>query len=259
MAVHVRLVVPVFSPPEWVTACVHSALRARAALRIDLHLHSADPVTAAACAELARRAEVTLHAHGRNRGLSRTWNDGLLAGYADGADVVILANDDVRFETGDLDRLAEAATDQPERYIVSCAGPHGRYGRRMPSHGFSCFAINRIALEAIGCFDENVFPAYCEDQDYSRRARLAGLHEANCPDTEVFHAGSTAILSDEALRVRNAYSQALNMQYYRRKWGGDGDYEQYAHPFAEPSIGLRIDPERRHRPYGPPYDREDRE
>jgi GT2 family glycosyltransferase len=102
-------------------------------------------------------------------------------------------------------------------------------------------------------------PAYCEDQDYSRRARLAGLHEANGPDTEVFHVGSTAIVSDDGLRVRNAYSQALNMQYHRRKWGGDGDHEQYVHPFAEPRIGIRIAPERQHRPYGAPYDREARD
>jgi GT2 family glycosyltransferase len=258
MALKVRLVVPVFSPPEWITRCVRSAAGARAALRVDLHLHAADAATRAACSELATRADVALHAHGENRGLSRTWNDGLLAGYADGADVVIIANDDVEFAPGDVDRLAEAAAAQRDRYIVSCAGPHGRYGQRMPSHGFSCFAINPIALEEIGCFDENFFPAYCEDQDYSRRARLAGLHEANCPDTEVFHAGSTAILSDDALRLRNAYSQALNMRYYRRKWGGDGDHEQYAHPFADPRIGIRIAPEQRSRPYGTRYDREDR-
>jgi hypothetical protein len=106
----------------------------------------------------ARRSRSMLHAHGRNRGLSRTWNDGLLAGYADGADVVIITNDYVRFGPGDLDRLAQAAADQRDRYIVSCAGPHGRYGQRMPSHGFSCFAINPIALGVIGCFDENIFP-----------------------------------------------------------------------------------------------------
>jgi GT2 family glycosyltransferase len=258
MAPHIRLIIPVFNSREWITDCVLSAVGTRATLQIDLHLHSADRATAAACAELGHRDEVILHAHGTNRGLSRTWNDGLLTAYAEAADVVIVANDDLRFGPGDLDQLAEAAADQRDRYIVSCAGPHGRYGRRMPSHGFSCFAINPIALEVIGCFDENFFPAYCEDQDYSRRAQLAGLHEANCPDTEVFHAGSTAIFSDEAVRVRNAYSHALNMQYYRRKWGGHGDDEQYAHPFANPGLGLRIAPERRHMPYGPPYDRMDR-
>jgi hypothetical protein len=38
------------------------------------------------------------------------------------------------------------------------------------------------------------------------------------------------------------------MQYHRRKWGGDGDHEQYVHPFAEPRIGIRIAPERQQRP-----------
>jgi GT2 family glycosyltransferase len=252
-----RLVVPVMSPPEWVTRCVRSAAGARSTVEVHLYLHTAALSTVAACHGLAVGDGATLHCHGANRGLSRTWNDGMLAGYAEGADVVIIANDDVEFSSGDIDELAEAAADQRDRYIVSCAGPHGIYGRRMPSHGYSCFAVNPIALEVLGCFDENIFPAYCEDQDYSRRARLAGLHEANCPATEVFHAGSTAILSSRELRVSNAYAQALNMTYYRRKWGGDADRETYVHPFDDPALDYRIAPERRHRPYGPAYDRAD--
>jgi GT2 family glycosyltransferase len=133
MALRVRLVVPVFSPPEWITGCVLSAVHARAALRVDLHLHSADPPTAAACAELARREEVTLHAHGRNRGLSRTWNDGLLAGYADGADVVIITNDYVRFGPGDLDRLAQAAADQRTATSSPARDPTGGTGSACPA------------------------------------------------------------------------------------------------------------------------------
>jgi GT2 family glycosyltransferase len=257
VSLRVRLAIPVFSPVEWVERCVRSVATRRCAVEIHLHLHSEDAATRAGCLALAARPEVVLHPHGENRGLSRTWNDAMLAGYADGADVVVIANDDLEFAPGDLDRLAEAAADQRDRYIVSCAGPHGRYGRRMPSHGYSCFAINPIALEVLGCFDENIFPAYCEDQDYSRRARLAGLHEANCPDTDVFHAGSVAILADHELLIRNARSQALNMDYYRRKWGGDGDFEQYMHPFGDPTLGNRIPPERRHRPYGARYDRRD--
>ena len=250
--------VPVFSPPEWVVRLVNSIGSTHAIVEVHLHLHSDSPETRATCLALADAPEVTLHAHGENRGLSRTWNDGMLAGYAEGVDVVLIVNDDVEFARGDVDRLTEVAIERRDCYIVSCAGPHGRHQQRMPSHGYSCFAINPIALEVLGCFDENLFPAYCEDQDYSRRARLAGLHEANCPDTEVFHGGSAAIFSDAGVRHRNAQSQARNMDYYCRKWGGDGDHERYERPFNDSTLGIRIPPERRHHPYGPKYDRTDR-
>lgn len=257
-AARVWVVVPVFSPPEWAVRLVRSLRPTRATVEVHLHLHSAASETRAACIALREAAEVTVHPHGENRGLSRTWNDGMLEGYAEAADVVLIVNDDVEFSRGDVDRVTEAALERRDCHIVSCAGPHGRHRQRMPSHGYSCFAINPIALEVVGCFDENLFPAYCEDQDYSRRAQLAGLHEANCPDTEVFHAGSTSIFSDPGVRLRNAQSQALNQQYYRRKWGGDGDHEQFVRPFNDPALGVRIPPERRRHPYGPRYDRRDR-
>src|SRR5205085_1350846 len=88
--------------------------------------------------------------------------------------------DAARAARGDLDGVAAKAMRCRERYIVSCAGPHQRLGRFLPSHGYSFFAVNPIAIETIGCFDENFFPAYCEDQDYARRAALAGLSEENC-------------------------------------------------------------------------------
>jgi GT2 family glycosyltransferase len=119
--------------------------------------------------------------------------------------------------------------------------------------------LNPIALERLGCFDENFYPAYCEDQDYARRAALAGLEEGNCGDTEVFHAGSTAILTDYALRKQNEVSQSLNQAYYRRKWGGDPGTERYSSPFGRPEFDCRIAPETRRSPYGARFDRHDLE
>lgn len=253
----VSLVIPVFSPPKWVSRLAASCESQGAVIRLHLFLHSDTLLARQACDAIASRRDVTLHPFGHNRGLSRTWNDGMLLGYAEGADVVVIANDDVAFAPGDLDRLAAAAVAERDRYIFTCRGFHGYLQRHSASHGYSCFAVNPIALERIGCFDENIFPAYCEDQDYSRRAALAGLREGNCPQTDVFHAGSTAIHSSGTLRMRNELTQDLNKSYYRSKWGGDGDHERFAHPFDNPAIGYRIDPARRARPYGPPYDRHD--
>jgi GT2 family glycosyltransferase len=255
--VNVAIVVVAYNQPDWTRRLFASAVSAKHDLVFDLHLHSDDPATAAVCEEVAAADGVTHHPHGVNRGLSRTWNDGLLAGFDDGAEVVIVANDDVAFSPGDVDRLAEKASRHPDRYMVSCAGYHHAFGRMIPSHGYSCFAVNPVALEVLGCFDENFFPIYCEDQDYARRAALSGLAEENCADTNVHHGGSSAILSSEELRRQNAHTQSLNFGYYARKWGGLAGHETFATPFGDPELTLRIAREDRAAPYGPARDRTD--
>lgn len=244
------------------TACAASVLEtARAAdghtIACHLFLHSRYPQLTQSCIRIAQSPLVTYYPYGVNRGVSRSWNEGMLAAYAARADVVIIANDDVAFTSDDLGRLAEKAAACRDRYIVSCAGFHQRLNQRQPSVGYSCFAINPIAVEKLGCFDENIFPAYCEDQDYARRAALSGLHEENCPDTNVTHAGSNSVLSDSVLGRQNALTHRLNREYYRRKWGGDGAHETYNHPFNDPRLSCYIAPRGRQSPYGPIYDRRD--
>jgi GT2 family glycosyltransferase len=255
--VRVDLVVPAYNQPAWIERLVASATSDAHEVIVRLFLHSKHEETRAACERLSARAQIRYHPYAENRGLSRTWNEGLLDAFGEGADVVLIANDDVAFSPGDLDRLAAKAAAHRDRYIVSCAGYHQRHSRRIASHGYSCFAVNPIALEIVGCFDENFYPAYCEDQDYARRARLAGLSEENCADTEVVHAGSSAIFASEELRRQNAWTQALNMAYYARKWGGPAGDERFSTPFGNPAFGLRIAPEDRPAPYGAGFDRDD--
>jgi GT2 family glycosyltransferase len=226
-----------------------SAADSRHEVLLRLFLHSTHGPTVDACARVGAGPRVVYTPAGVNRGISRSWNDGILCGYGEGADVVVVANDDIVFGPGDLDRIAEAAAGDRGAFIVSCAGPHTGYGVRLPSHGYACFAINPIALEEIGCFDENFFPAYCEDQDYSRRAQLAGLREANCPLTEVAHEGSGTIRRDAQLRQANKLSQLKNQEYYRRKWGGDAGAESFGSPFDDEAVPLRIPPSSRRHPY----------
>jgi GT2 family glycosyltransferase len=254
---NIAVVVAAYNQPAWTRRLVESAAGSRHDVEIHLFLHSRDASTVAACEELAERPDVRYHPFGTNRGLSRTWNDGILAAYGDGADVVLVANDDIALAPGDVARLAAKAAAHRDRYIVTCAGYHHRLARALPSHGYACFAINPVAIEVIGCFDENFFPAYCEDQDYSRRARLAGLHEENCADTRVEHGGSSVIHSSPDLAAANGVTHGRNIAYYRRKWGGDGDHERFEQPFANPEFGLHIAPECRAHPYGPGFDRRD--
>ncbi len=181
----------------------------------------------------------------------------MLAAYAGHADVVVIAHDDITFTAGDLDKLAETALACRDRYIVTCAGFHAEFNLPLPSIGYSCFALNPIAIETLGCFDENIFPAYCQDQDYARRADLAGLHEGNCPDTQLSHVGGNSVLSNPALGRQNAVTHRRNIAYYLQKWGGVGGRETFQFPFNNCRIGYSIPPRSRQSPYGPAHDRRD--
>jgi GT2 family glycosyltransferase len=256
---NVALVTVAYNSASAIQRLVGTAIRSEANVAVHLFLHSQHSETMAACMTLAKLPSVTYHAYGCNRGLSKSWNEGILSGYDAGADVVLVVNDDIYFSLGDVEKIAGKALQNRDRYIISCAGFHRRLNRSLPSHGYSCFAINPIALERIGCFDENFFPCYCEDQDYAYRAKLAGLHEENCADTEVFHGGSDTIYSNPGLSIQNSATQIKNVLYYMRKWGGPAGNEQFASPFGNPHLDFRIAPEHRNTPYGPLYDRTDQD
>jgi GT2 family glycosyltransferase len=254
----IALVVAAYNSPK-IVELFASATGGSHELEFRVFLHSKHPKVLEATGRIASSAGVICYPYHVNRGLSKSWNDGILASYDDGADVVLVANDDVMFSSGDALKIAEKALRHRNRYLVTAAGFHDYFARRVASHGYSCFAINPIALETIGCFDENFFPGYCEDQDYAYRARIAGLSEENCPDTMVHHAGSQTIRIDPELHRQNRLTQSRNLEYYRRKWGGHGDQEQYFHPFNNPDLRPYIAPADRHSPYGPLYDRADHE
>lgn len=226
-------------------------------LRVELFLHSADAETVAACEDAEARYGNACHLRDlrRNAGLSRAWNTGALGCYRDGADVAIIANDDVVFGDGDLRRLAAHAVSHRDGFIAVCGGYHERFQEPVPSHGYSCFALQPLALEVLGCFDENLFPAYFEDCDYGHRAALAGLEQSVCKGTSVAHVGSGTIHRDPELNQRNHATFTRNQDYYIRKWGGSNGHEEYSLPFNDPSFSLRIAPGQRHQPYGPPHDR----
>jgi GT2 family glycosyltransferase len=256
---NISLVAIAYNSPDMLAKLIQTARETSHQINFHLFLHSQHAPTVSMCEGLAAMPDVVYYAYGTNRGLSKSWNEGMLNAWEAGADVVIIANDDIFFSLGDVDKLAEKALRCRDNYIVTCAGFHLRFKQPIPSHGYSCFAINPVALEKIGCFDENFMPIYCEDQDYAWRAKLAGLQEENCPDTMVHHGGSCTIFADPELLKQNGVTHGRNIEYYRRKWGGGGGQERFAHPFDNPRYDYYIAPERRHAPYGPAYDRSDSE
>lgn len=227
-------------------------------ITLSIFLHSKERKTVEVIEQAIReKYPIIYFAYGENRGLAKSWNDGMLHGYHNlHSDVVIIANDDIYFSPGDVDKIAQKAVVCRGNYMISVAGHHDYLEEDRPSHGYSCFAINPIALETIGCFDHNCHPAYGEDLDHHRRATLAGLVEENCSDTNVIHEGSCAIRHDAILSLANMTTQQRNIIYLRIKWNSDNHLGGYAVPFNNPEFNLKITPEERHCPY-PGYNRVD--
>ena len=162
---NIALVTTAYNLPMSTQRLIDSARLTKYDLEIHLFLHSRHDGTVQMCELLAKSSDVVYYPYGTNRGLSKSWNEGILNGYGNGADIVVVVNDDLYFSDGDLDKIAEKAIAYREGYIISCAGQNDAHGKRIPSQGYSCFAFNPIALETLGMFDENIFPIYCLSPD----------------------------------------------------------------------------------------------
>jgi glycosyltransferase involved in cell wall biosynthesis/GT2 family glycosyltransferase len=244
-----------YNLPGATRTLVESALRdCRHDVSFLLFSHSAIPEKVEELSALARRPDVVLRDYRQNRGLAKSWNEGILWGFENEHDVVLVVNEDLLFAPGDLERLADAAYAQRDRFLVMGRCYHDN-DQRWGSSEYGCFAFNPLALEVLGCFDENFFPIYCEDSDYRRRARLAGLETGYCAETSLCHQGSASLRQPQVAR-QNETTYGANRAYYRRKWGGDAGQEAFVVPFGEPRFGAYIDPSVREAPY-PGFNRSD--
>lgn len=220
--------------------------------QVYLFLHSQNGLVVKTCEDFACDMRVHYYPYGVNRGLGRSCNEALIDGYGrDGMDVMMTANDDLIPAAGDIECIARAAVENREYYTVTGMGV---VGGRNEDVGISLGAINPIALETIGYYDPNFFPAYYEDVDYERRAMLAGLRRLSLPDTHIVHSGSSS-LPHVPKDTHDAQFKA-NQDYYARKWGGEMGQETYSIPFNNDHFTLKISAENVLNPY-PGYNRED--
>lgn len=169
-------------------------------------------------AALAVRPDAIVVDPPANLGVAASWN--FVIQTAPAAPWWCLANADIRFATGDLERLAAAMADPAP--AVRCLLRFGAFG------------INAACVDAVGWFDENFAPIYAEDCDYEYRLRLAGVPDIDLPSGAI-HAegGSVTYRSDRRYADRNARTYPANLAYYAAKWGGPPrGGERLASPFG---------------------------
>jgi GT2 family glycosyltransferase len=184
--------------------------------------------------------DVHLIENGRNLGFSGGCNVGIRWALAQGAEWVVLVNNDAIVAADAIAGLAAAAEQHPEAGVLAgklyradrpdrvwyagqrflawlgYSGRHRgegrrdgpRYERLSPTDraNGALMAISRAAIQRLGLLDEELF-AYVEDVDYSLRARAAGFEVLFVPAARAWH----RVGASSAAAAHNSYYGTRNM------------------------------------------------
>ncbi|MHB8848648.1 MAG: glycosyltransferase family 2 protein [Burkholderiales bacterium] len=247
----VGIVVPVYSNMPY--ALLQSIqLRTEHDISWYLFFHGDDQRLATEFMLLGLEYRIIHHLYMINRGLSRSWNEGICEALFDGNDIVLVINDDIEFIENGFNEFI-SYLDQNKGF--SLAFLHGEEpSSPCIAQSFACFAIGYDSIRAVGFFDENIMPAYYEDIDYDIRVSYAKIPPPiSHPSVLVKHGRSVTIAKDKSFANKISSLAGLNRAYMMRKWWGDHYYEQ---PFNS-NISLKIEYNKRDYPYGPDFDRTD--
>jgi GT2 family glycosyltransferase len=179
---------------------------------------------------VASRYDFTLLQQTRNLGVAASWNLIVRTALAARHEWIAIGSNDTFLHPGSLAMAVHSAPEPDVAVWHLC--------------DWNFFLIRRTTIDAVGWFDENFYPAYKEDQDYSYRCLLAGLRRIHVPETGGEHVGSATIRSDRWYSLRNADTHFnWNLKYYVMKWGGDAGAEQFTRPYDMPDKDHRWWPE----------------
>jgi GT2 family glycosyltransferase len=182
-----------------------------------------------------------IHIRHPNAGVAGSWNEVIKLFPAP---FWMLVNNDIQFAPGDLSFMAERAQYHSEPHEFSNAPTDPPSGIVYGNHGASWFVVTAYGIKQVGLFDENLYPAYLEDCDWSyradrldvRRITVAGLKSIHGTATDGADQtkGSCTIHSDERLAKANQRTHGRNFEYYREKWDGINGEEKFKTPFNDP-------------------------
>jgi cephalosporin hydroxylase len=156
-----------------------------------------------------------------NIGVSRSWNI-IISNALHQTKTPYILSTDLVFKSS-LDATFDYIESNPDRVNL------------IKSYNF--FSVTENIVREIGWFDNNIFPAYCEDCDFSYRIKtnLGNTFIQNVPTKpEIEHLGSQTLKnvnSDKRdLKFIGDYRKYIS-KYYELKWGGRPGYETYTSPF----------------------------
>lgn len=156
-----------------------------------------------------------------NIGVSGAWN--LIIKCYMMAPYWIITNDDVAFGPGFLKEMNDVVENDSEVGMV-----HGHSGD-FDVGSWDLFLIRDFVISRYGLFDENLYPAYCEDADYIMRfihdpiKRVMSLNKMYYhglgDKTQYYEHGSQTKKSLPELEHKLDFSNETNFHYLNEKWG----------------------------------------
>jgi GT2 family glycosyltransferase len=156
-----------------------------------------------------------------NMGVSFSWN--LIIKSYMMAPYWVIVNDDVSFGPGLLAEMDLKVKSDPEVGMIHANGGDFSVG------SWDLFLIRDTVVKQYGLFDENMYPAYSEDDDYIMRLvhkpikKILGLqsnyyHGAGDKTQYHFYGGNTRRRDPEFQEKVDA-ARDLNIDYLTDKWG----------------------------------------
>jgi len=147
----------------------------------------------------------------------------------------IIVNHDVAFTPGFLRVMMEKASNTNTGIVFGQPGPHN-IGM------WDIFLIKDWVIDKFGLFDENFYPAYCEDIDYVMRLinfdpikDYVNLPYYHGETTEYSQSGSQTWRNDLDIKSKIDYGRWLNENVYmKQKWGDSWrSCAVYKYPFND--------------------------
>lgn len=147
----------------------------------------------------------------QNMGCGPSWNYHIK--HYPSEDYWVLCSDDVQLGKNDL-------------FQIQCLmkSYDGAFGDK--DCEYILFALNRNMIRNVGLFDENIYPACYEDNDYRKRISLSNVKTCHFDITALHNdqpagsphgCGTASRLSEEKLREYQNRVQ-MNGEYFERKW-----------------------------------------
>ncbi|WMT47189.1 MAG: glycosyltransferase [Acidithiobacillus caldus] len=177
-----------------------------------------------------------LHLLCENRGLSKSWNDGISRSLLDGNVATVVINDDIEFNSLSFDSWIEFILNSKQDGLVFINGeePQSDGSSIIRSEDFACYGIGLSAINKVGAFDENFVPAYYEDFDYIVRCDKMGVPVLVDERVGCRHARSSTSKNNPEIAAILPELVEKNRIYMVKKWGGDAPHlVSYSTPFDD--------------------------
>ena len=158
------------------------------------------------------------------RSVAGSWNHGIRAAIADGCELIAVCGNDTVLSPDAMDIMAEFGVSPANHNISAwsgCTAGHADGAVNYDAGDCSFFMIRPWTIIRHGTFDENLKPAYYEDNDMYARIVLGGGECASLHKAKFFHYGSMTTKTDPDLARKVQTRFVMNSRYFQQKWGVD--------------------------------------